>query len=118
MSNCAIESPGSPRFPEVTRDELVTDVGRAMVMARMYKGRAYCRPNVKGWMVWNPQNGRWLDCCHPQHQGLWDWLCQEFLEQWAEHAGQLGVGGRQREKMRSQRAWAAQRRLTRHQPPF
>ena len=96
MSNCRIELPCSPPFPAVTRDELLTDVGRAMVMARMYKGWAYYRPKVKGWMVWAPQNGRWVDSCHPRHQGLWDWLCHQFLGQCAERLTELGVGDRQR----------------------
>ena len=76
MSNDTTVSSNSPPFPEVTRDELLTDLGRARVMARMYEGRAYYRPQVKGWMIWDPQNGRWVDSCHPQHQGLWDRHCQ------------------------------------------
>ncbi len=79
MSDCRIvpDSPCSPPFPEVTRDELLTDIDGAKVMAGMYEGWAYYRPSVKGWMVWNPQNGRWLDGCQPLHQGLWDRRCQQ-----------------------------------------
>ena len=51
MSNNTTKWPCSPPFPEVKRDELLTELGRAEVMARMYKGWAYYRPEVKGWMV-------------------------------------------------------------------
>ena len=105
MSTSTVVSPYLPPFPEVTRNELLTDLGRAAVMARMYEGWAYHRPQVKGWMVWDSQNGRWVNSCHPRHQGLWDWHCQQFLAQCAERADQFGVGVRQRRKMLSDRLY-------------
>ena len=118
MRNNKTVSLCTPPFPAVIRDDLLTDLGRAEAMARMYDGWAYYRPEFNGWMVWDSQNGRWVDCSHPRHQGLWDWHCQQFLAQCAERAAPLGVEDRQKRKMLSHGAWATQRRLTRYQSAF
>lgn len=113
--------PAPDPWESLNIDDLFNEQTRATAMARIWKGKAYFRPDSKTWIIWSDEEGRWLDEVEPDNAGLWDLACQEFLAKCVE------VGERQQrtsslrfgpDSLLTHKAWSSLSKLTRHQREF
>lgn len=102
---------------EASTEDLLSDVGRAMLLARALESWAYYQPDLRRWVVWDQDLGRWRDSQHEPH--LPRDLAQRFLLRVCEIGDQRRMPLRSgSDSLLSAKAIGNLVRTLEHQPPL